>query len=72
MPLLELKENLVLKWTITKVSDIENFQKLTKFILESKQAEGFQVQNQQNSQNGKGKKIRRKLKGNTEEGTAEL
>lgn len=56
MPLLELKENLVLRWTITKVSDIEKFQKLTKFILESKQAEGFQVQNQQNSQNGKGKK----------------
>lgn len=56
MPLLELKENLVLKWTITKISDIKNCQNQTKLVLEPEQAEGFQVQNQQNSQNGKGKK----------------
>lgn len=45
-----------------------------KVILRFKQAEGFQIQNQQNSQNGKGKKQKKKENGKatTEEGTEEL
>lgn len=53
MPLLKKKEDFFLEWTIKKVSGIEKFQNQTKLVLGPEHTEGFQVQNQQNSQNEK-------------------